>query len=286
MGAGELIVAIDGVAYGLLLFAVAAGLTLTLGVAGSFNLAHGVLYLTGAYCGWRLADGTWVGLAAGLAVGVGAGAVIGAVLAVLLGMFSHHLEQALASIGMALIMGQVLTAVFGAEPLAVNPPAAVAGSIILVGQAYPVYRILFIVFGTVLAFALWWTVTRTRTGAVVRATAADPDMVAMLGIEPRRVHMAVTVTGACLAIAAGVLGGPVLGPAPGVDHIILILSLAIVVAGGVGSIPGTLLAALTVGQIQTTAVSSLPTAAPYLVFALLAVALTARTLFSRRIRPA
>jgi branched-subunit amino acid ABC-type transport system permease component len=280
--AGHLLVAVDGLAYGMVLFVVAAGLTLSLGAGNVLNLAHGAAYLAGAYLAWWCADGTWTGTALGLAWAIGVGATAGVGISILLRQLTDPLGQALASIGVALIAGQLLTSLFGAEPLSVDPPAVLAGDVGIAGRPYPTYRLALVAIAVPLAVALWWTVNRTRAGALIRATGEDPDMVAALGIEPHRVHAATIAAGTVLATTAGVLGAPLLGPAPGLDHTVLVLSLVIVIAGGLGSVGGALVAALAVGQVQTTGVTSWPAAAPYLAFAVLAAALVLRATFAAR----
>jgi branched-subunit amino acid ABC-type transport system permease component len=275
-GAGGLVVALDGLAHGLALFLVAAGLSLALGVGHTLNLAHGTAYLSGAYLAWLCSDTTLAGLAAALALAAAVGAAGGAGLSALLARVPDQLDQALASIGLALLTGQLLTAAFGAEPKSVDPPAPLAGSLTLAGQGYPTYRLALIAVAAALATALWRLVHHTRAGAVMRAAGTDPTMIATIGVEARRVRAATLAGGVALATTAGVLAAPLLGPAPGVDHTVLILSLVIVVAGGAGSVPGALLAALAVGQVQTTAVAAWPHAAPYLVYAVLVAALVAR----------
>jgi branched-chain amino acid transport system permease protein len=272
---GTAVTAVDGVAYGLLLFIAASGLTLTLGVARVTNLAHGTLFLTGGYLGWRLADHTWAGLAAGTSIAVAAGGIAGAGLAVALVAVRAPLDQALCTLGVALLGNWLLTRAFGAQPLPPDPPAAVAGTVAIAGHPYPVYRLLLIAAGVSLATGLYLVVHHTRTGLLIRATAADPHSVAILGIDPRRVQILTMAAGGALATTAGALGAPVLPPAPGTDQLVLVLSL-IVAVGGAGSISGALATALAIGQVQTTAVATWPTSAPFLLFAVLALALAIR----------
>ncbi|WP_432982880.1 branched-chain amino acid ABC transporter permease [Dactylosporangium sp. CA-233914] len=274
---GDLIVALDGVAFGLLLYCVAAGLSLSLGVAGVFQLSHGALYLTGTCVAWWLAaDGTWIGFTAALLIGLVTGAAAGGGLAELLRHLPDHLDQALATIGIGLIFVDALTAGYGAQPRSVTAPPGLAGSLTIFGQSYPTYRLALIAAATAVAVTLYMTVERSRSGILVRAVAADPRYVATLGVEPRRVRLAVMMAGGALAAVAGVLGAPVLGPAAGLDTTMLTLSLIIIVAGGLGSMRGTLVAALVVGQIQTTVVVAWPAAAPFLLAVLLLVGLSWR----------
>ena len=278
----NLVVALDGLAYGMLLVLVASGLTLTLGIAHVLNLTHGTLYLIGAYIGWTLIGATWAGMVAALGAAAVLGTIAGTGIAGLRALVPDQLQQALATIGIALIAGYLLTEVFGAEPRSVDPPRPLAGSVTIAGQPYPTYRLALIAAAAVVTAGLWLTVARTRAGARLRAAAENPARLATLGVEPRRVHALALAAGGVLATLAGVLGAPVLGPAPGVDYTVLVLSLIIVVAGGPGSIGGALLAGLAVGQLQTTAVTAWPTAAPYLIYGLLAVVLALRAVLHRR----
>lgn len=295
-----LVPALDGVAYGLLLFVVAAGLVLCFGVANILNLAHGTLYAVGAYLAAALFDGGWGSLLLGLVAGIAAAAGAGALLALLLapvvgGAGSGHggaggggrggdgpdrsgqLAQALLTFGVALAGGSLLVTAFGPDNPPVRVPGAVEGAVELAGHAYPAYRLGFIVTSAVVAALLYLVVSRTRAGMLVRAAADDPEMLACLGVSPARVRLGVLTCGGALAGLAGVLGAPIIGPGPGTAGLVLLLSLVVVVLGGVNSVPGTLLAALSVGEIQTLGVAVLPGAAPFLLFGAMAVTLAARS---------
>lgn len=273
-----LIPALDGVAYGLLLFVAAAGLVFCFGVANILNLAHGTLYAIGAYTAAALTDGGWTGLLLALLVGVVAAAGAGGLLAGLLAPVARrdHLTQALLTFGVALAGGSLLVTAFGPDNLPVAIPAALEGSVSVVGHRYPAYRLGFIAVAALLAVLLYLAVARTRAGMLVRAAVDEPDMVACLGVDPARVRLGVLVAAGALAGAAGVLGAPIIGPAPGAADTVLLLSLVVVVLGGLGSIRGTLLAALAVGEIQTLGVALTPTAAPFLLFAAMALVLAIR----------
>ncbi|MDG4756172.1 MULTISPECIES: branched-chain amino acid ABC transporter permease [Micromonospora] len=271
------VTALDGVAYGLLLFTIAAGLTLIVGVAGVFSMAHGTLYLAGAYLAWHFADGGWAGLALALAAAVVVGGLGGAGLAAAVRpLTSRPLDQVLATLGIAYIAADQFSTIIGAEPRSVDPPRAVAGSVSLGDYQYPIYRLLFIAVGLALVVALFWLVERSRIGAVVRAVVADPGMAAATGLRTGIVRTGVLVGGAVLAVTGGALGAPVIGPAPGVDTTILVYSLIVCVVGGLGSIRGALLAALGVGQILTLGVALAPGAAAFLLAAAMLAALTIR----------
>jgi branched-subunit amino acid ABC-type transport system permease component len=272
------VTALDGIAYGLLLFVVAAGLTLIFGVMGVLNLAHGSLYLAGAAIAYLLTNGSIAGLAVALAAGTAFGALSGAGLAVAMRPLARHgrLAQALATLGLALLAADAYNTAFGGAPLLANPPTLLAGSITIDRFGYPVYRLVFIAIAVLLGLALHMVIARSHFGIALRATVADSAMAAATGINTRAVQTVAMAAGGVLAVAGGVLGAPLLGPAPGVDNTVLVLSLIIVVIGGAGSIPGTLAAALLVGQVQTLGILAAPTAAPFLLFAVLLTTLAIR----------
>ncbi|MEV3929759.1 MULTISPECIES: ABC transporter permease [unclassified Streptomyces] len=278
----HLVPAVDGVAYGLLLFVVAAGLSLAFGTAGVLNLSHGTLYAIGAYTGAELSDGTWGGLALGLAAGTVAAALAGAGLSAATVPLARrgHLAQALLTFGIALVGGDLLIQIFGADDLPVRVPEALDTSVTLLGHRYPAYRLCFIVMAVTLAAFGTWVLTRTRMGMAVRACADDPQMLAATGRGPRAVHTGVLAAAGALAGAAGVLGAPIIGPGPGTSETVLMLSLVVVVLGGLRSLWTTFFAAIGVGEVQTLGVSVLPDLAPYLLFAAMAAVLVFRSRFA------
>jgi branched-chain amino acid transport system permease protein len=268
---------LDGIAFGLLLFTVAAGLALVFGVMDTLNLAHGTLYLAGAYLAAQISQGSMLALLAAVAAGIGVGACAGTVLAGLLRpLAGQHLNQALASLGIAFLAADGFITAFGAAPLPANPPRVLAGSLTIAGHGYPTYRLTFIVVAACIAVGLHLVVRHSAPGRMLRATVADADMAAATGIPTRRVHTIALACGGALATGAGVLGAPLMGPAPGVDTTILVLSLVVVVIGGTGSIPLTLLAALGVGQVQTLGVLVAPATTSFALFGVLLVVLVAR----------
>jgi branched-chain amino acid transport system permease protein len=278
------VTALDGLAFGLLLFVISAGLTLIFGVLGILNLAHGSFYLAGASVAYLFGGGGLLGLAVALVVGAvlgaGGGVALGVVLRPLAG--HGHLGQALATLGIAFLAADAYTSGFGGAPLPINPPDLLSGSITLGDHGYPTYRLGFIAVAALLALALHLTITRSRYGVVLRATVADPAMAAATGVNTRRVQALAMGAGGALAVTGGVLGAPLLGPAPGVDTTVLVLSLIVVVIGGPGSIPGAFGAALLVGQVQTVGVLVAPTTAPFALLAVLLAVLTIR----HRVQPA
>lgn len=273
------ITALDGVAFGLLLFTVAAGLTLIYGVMDVLNLAHGSLYLAGAYLAAQLGDGSLptlgLSVAAGILLGAGGGVALDQMTRPLKGE-NRHLTQALVTIGTAFILSDVFTSTFGATPLPTPPPTALEGSIHLGRHGYPVYRLVFIVVAAIIAAGLHYTLRRTTAGMTLRAVIDEPGMAAGTGIRTGQVRTTAFAIGGALAVAGGVLGAPILGPAPGVDTTILTLSLVMVVIGGTGGVPATLAAAILVGQVQTLGVLIAPAAAPFALFSVMVLVLITR----------
>ncbi|MEV6932374.1 branched-chain amino acid ABC transporter permease [Dactylosporangium sp. NPDC051485] len=273
-----LIPAVDGVAYGLLLFVVAAGLTLAFGVGDVLNLAHGTLYAFGAYAAAQISDGGWGSLALAVLVGAAIAGAGGALLSVLLVPLAGrgHLAQALLTFGVALVAGDRLTAIFGKDDLGVAVPRALDRPVHLAGHDYPAYRLAFIAVAVLLAAGLGLLVTRSRAGGLIRATVDDREMVAMLGVSPFAVRTSVLAGSGALAGLAGALGAPIIGPGPRTADLVLMLSLVVVVLGGMGSILGAFVAAIAVGEIQTVVAPQWSAVAPFALFGAMALALAAR----------
>lgn len=269
---------VNGVAFGLLLFTLAVGLSLIYGMMNVLNLAHGALYLGGAYLAYLISDGSWLGLGLGLLAGIGAGVLGGGLLTVAVQpLFKRdHNAQAMLTIGMAFIAVDVFMAFSGGASLPAEPPDALRGSISLIGHQYPVYRLMFIGVAAVLAVVVYLLFERSNLGALVRATVADRQMVASLGVDTRKVLLSVFTLGCALAVVGGVLGAPILGPSPGADENVLMLSLVVVVIGGLGSVTGVLIGALVVGEIETLGIALLPQYAAFLLFGAMFVILALR----------
>jgi branched-chain amino acid transport system permease protein len=275
-----LIAVLNGVAIGLLLFIVAIGLSLVFGMMDVLNLAHGALFLAGAYVAWSIVGDspTWAGWLAALAVAAVAGALAGGGLSLVTAPLARrtHLDQALLTLGVALVVAELLSAAFGDDVRGVNPPPGLDGTVSILGNAYPGYRLALIAVGAGLAVALHLVIERTSLGALVRASVADRDMVATVGVDARRVRAGVFMAGSVLAVTAGVLGSPIYNARPGLDSTILILALFVVVVGGLGSVRGALIAALLIGQIESTGRVVLSDLASFLLFGVLALVLAVR----------
>lgn len=285
----NLVSVLNGLAIGSLLFILAVGLSLVFGMMDVLNLAHGALFLAGAYFAYLLVgqDPSWVGFLGALALAVVIGLLAGGVLQAMTEPLSRrsHLDQALLTLGVALVGAELLALLFGDDPQSVAAPPGLNGSTVVLGVTYPVYRLVLIGVGAVLAVAVYLVVERTRLGLLVRASVADRDMVSAVGVDERLVKAAVFGLGSVLAVVAGVLGAPIYGAQPGLDIRVLILALVVIVIGGLGSIRGALIGALLVGQVETLGRALLPDFASFLLFGALALVLIVRPqgLFGTRV---
>ena len=245
---------LNGLQLGVMLFLMAAGLTLVLGIMNIVNLAHGSLFMAGAYV--ALAAASWTGsYLAGLAIGVVGALVIGMIVEVvaLRTLYSRdHLDQVLATFGLILFFNELVAILWGRAALFASPPAWLRGHIPLFsGSQYPTYRLAIIIVGLLTALILWYVVTRTRLGMLIRAGAANRTMVAALGVNIRLLYTVVFGVGAALAGFAGILSGPIYNVQPGMGEMILIQVFVVIVIGGIGSIRGALIGAIIVGIVDT-----------------------------------
>jgi branched-chain amino acid transport system permease protein len=252
---------LNGVQFGITLFLMSAGLTLIFGIMGVINLAHGSLYMIGAYAAALVAAHTGsIGLA--LIGGVLAAAIGGIVIEFLVVRRLYqrdHLDQVLATFAVILIINQGTNMLFGRQPLFVAMPASFSGAVTLLpGLAYPIYRLMVIVLGLSVAAALFLLVHRTRIGMLVRAGATHRQMVRALGVNVRLLYTAVFGLGALLAGLAGVIAGPITAVQVGMGEQILIPAFVVVVIGGLGSVRGAFFGALAAGLVDTMARSFLP----------------------------
>jgi len=245
---------LNGLQYGLLLFLIASGLTLIFGVLGVINLAHGSLFMIGAYVAFlvvKASGSLWLALPACVVVGL----ALGALLERFLFRYFYnreHLDQVLVTFALILIFEELRSLLVGNDFHSVPVPAALDFSVpITAGFSYAAYRLVVIGVCLALAAALFWWIERTKMGAIVRAAAEKPEMVDVLGIDARRVHMTVFAVGAALALAAGGLAAPLTSVYPNMGDGLLIVSFVVVVIGGFGSVSGAFWAALLVGLIDT-----------------------------------
>lgn len=252
---------LNGLQFGLMLFLIAAGLTLVFGIMDIMNLAHGSLYMAGAYVAaetmQRTGSFTAAVLVAAVATGV-AGVVLELVLIRRLAV-RDHLAQVLGSYAVILIANDLVKMVWGPAPVMLNMPAALSGPVqLLPDLMYPAYRLMIIVFGLAAALGLYWFVTRTRAGVLVRAGASNRQMATLMGVRVPLLFLGVFTLGAMLAAVAGALLGPITSVQVGMGEEILILVLVCIVIGGIGSIRGALVGALLVGMVDTAGRAFLP----------------------------
>lgn len=249
-----LILCLNGVQYGMLLFLIAAGLTLVFGVMGFINLAHGVQYMVGAYLVFAYTQLTGSFFAA-VILSLGTALIFGLLLEYF--VFRHlyarsHLDQVLATFGIIIFLNELAKVIFGPATLSIAPPEFLSGSIQLTETLrYPVYRFVTIIAGLAVAVALYFTVSHTRIGMLIRAGATTPEMVSALGVNIQRLFMIVFGVGAMLAGFAGVIAAPIFAIEPGMGDNILIVAFVVIIIGGIGSIGGAFVAALLVGLIDT-----------------------------------
>lgn len=252
---------LNGLQFGLMLFLIAAGLTLVFGIMDIMNLAHGSLYMAGAYVAaetmQRTGSFTAAVLVAAVATGV-AGVVLELVLIRRLAV-RDHLAQVLGSYAVILIANDLVKMVWGPAPVMLNMPAALSGPVqLLPDLMYPAYRLMIIVFGLAAALGLYLFVTRTRAGVLVRAGASNRQMATLMGVRVPLLFLGVFTLGAMLAAVAGALLGPITSVQVGMGEDILILVLVCIVIGGIGSIRGALVGALLVGMVDTAGRAFLP----------------------------
>ncbi len=253
--------ALNGLQYGMMLFLMAAGLTLVFGVMGLINLAHGALYMIGAFACATVAAATgsfWLGLVASLAAAAAAGALVE--MAVIRRLYTRdHLDQVLATFALILIFSEGTRWVFGSFPLYLTLPPALSGAVTLPGGLqYPLFRLVIICVGAAVALGLWLLITRTRLGIRIRAGEADREMIGALGVDIARLYTIVFALGAALAGLAGALVGSIQSVQVGMGEPVLILAFVVIVIGGIGSIKGALIGALLVGMTDTIGKALLP----------------------------
>jgi branched-chain amino acid transport system permease protein len=276
----NLVSILNGFAVGSLLFILAVGLSIVFGMMDVLNLAHGALFLVGAYLAWSLlSDGaTWGGFLAALGIAALVGLLAGGALSVMTEPLARRpiLDQALLTLGVSLVVAEVLSIAYGNDALSVGAPPGLAESVSFLGRSYPAYRLALIGVGLVLAVVVYVVVERTSVGALVRASVADREMVSAMGIDNRKVKIAVLGIGSMLATVAGVLGAPVYGARPGLDDTILILALVVVVIGGLGSVKGAFVGAMVIGQVESLGRALVPDLASFVLFGTLALVLVLR----------
>ena len=245
---------LNGLQLGILLFLIAAGLTLVFGVMDFINLAHGVQYMVGAFLAvafHRLTGNFFFALLLALLGSLALGFVLE--ILVFRRLYDRsHLDQVLATFGIILFLNEAVRVIWGPTPLSLPAPEILSGSIPLMdGLRYPVYRLAILAAGLAVAVLLWLLVAHTRAGMLVRAGASNAPMVSALGVDIRRLFTVVFGLGAMLAGFAGVMAAPILSVESGMGDNLLILAFVVIVIGGIGSIRGAFIGALVVGLVDT-----------------------------------
>ena len=244
---------LNGLSQGMLLFLIAVGLSLIFGVMGILNFAHGALYMVGAYLTFQVA--VTMGMNYWLAM------VIAPLLVAAIGVFMETVflrrvysrdvsTQLLLTFAFILIFNDLVRMIWGSGPRTVPPPEILSGSVMIMGRAYPVYNLFIILVAPLVGLALWFALTRTRAGGIVRAAAEDRHMAGLLGINVPWVYTAVFAVGSWLAATGGVLAAPLRTISPAMGDNVIIESFIVAVVGGLGSFPGAFIGALILGLLN------------------------------------
>ena len=266
---------LNGISFGCILFLLASGLSLTLGLMGMLNLAHGALYMIGAYVGWTVAVHWGSGF---LLAAISAGIACGIIGLIMERGFLRHLnkmpnEQVLLTIGFVYIITNLCLWIWGS--IAKPPYSAkfLSGAFTIVGWPYPYTRVAIILLGLLVAFALWWLQAKTRIGAIIRAGMDDGELTKGLGINLELAAAVLFFVGAFLAGFAGVIGAQLIGANLGLGLDILLLALIVVVIGGMGSVTGSFIGAMTIGLVDAFGKILFPELAMFTLYFLMVIVL-------------
>ena len=245
---------LNGLQFGVMLFLMSAGLTLVFGVMGLINLAHGSLYMIGAFAAAAIASWTgsfWLGLVASLMAAAIAGVIVEIV--IIRRLYKRdHLDQVLATFALILLFSEAMRWIFGAFPLFLDVPEILSGTLSLpLGIEYSKYRMMIIVVGILIAVGLFSLISKTRLGVRIRAGESDREMIAALGVDISKLYTLVFALGAALAGLAGAMVGAIQSVEVGMGEPVLILAFVVIVIGGIGSIKGALVGAILVGLTDT-----------------------------------
>ena len=270
---------LNGLTFAALLFVVASGFTLIFGLMRIVNLAHGALYLAGGYAGYTVGRLTG-SFALGVLGAMAAAAMLGLILdrGLLRFVRGYDLRQVLLTLGVALVIDDMLLVAFGGDTFTVAVPEGLRGAVRFAGVFYPRYRLFVLALGVVVFAALWILLNRTRLGALIRAGVDDAETIDAMGINIRRIFLFTFLLGASLAGLGGAVGGAFLTIYPGADAEILVFSLAVVIIGGRGSLAGAAIGALMVGLLNAIGQVMFPELAYFVIFGPVAAILAFRPL--------
>jgi branched-chain amino acid transport system permease protein len=270
---------LNAVQYALILYLVASGLTLLLGIMGVINLAHGAFYMVGAYIAFAVVQhfaSFWLALPIGILIGLVIGAFIEKFLLSRLDG-ADHLSQVLLSFGLILIVNEGQRVIFVNDPHGVDVPKILNYSIPLSDTlSYPVYRLFVCAVGILFVIAISLIMSRTRIGMMLRASAENRDMARALGVDARRVYLGVTAVGIACTVFAGVIAAPLTSVYPGMGDQVLILSFVVIVLGGIGSLSGALAGSLLLGLLDAFGKQFFPNYAAFLIYAAMIAVLIMR----------
>jgi branched-chain amino acid transport system permease protein len=268
----------NGLTLAALYFLVASGFTLVFGLMRNVNLAHGSLYLLGAYVGYVVGDRTGSWLVA-VAVGFASAALFGLLLQVAVFRFMHgeDLRQTMVTIGLSIMMADILLWIFGGEIYTFDPPRVIFGRTSLpIVEVYPTYRLVLLAASAAIGLLLWWLLNKTRVGMMIRAGVDDRAMLAAAGVNVQVVFAITFAIGAGLAGFAGVVGGTALSIAPGEDTRYQLASLVVVIVGGMGSVAGAAIGAVLIGVAEQFGLAYAPTYSVVFTFVIMALVLAFR----------
>ena len=268
---------LNGISFAMLLFLVSSGLSLIFGLMRLVNLAHGSFYLIGAYIALSVVSQT-----DNFLYGLLLACVVVPVLGMALDRFFLHrltgneLAQVLLTFGFIFILGDACLWIWGGLPQSLPKPAFLSSSLFIGDIVFPSYRVFMIIAGCLVGLGLWLCLEKTNVGAKVRAAVDNPEMASAVGINVPRLFMGVFALGTFLSALAGVLGGPIVGVAPGVDLEILLLALVIIIIGGQGSLRGAFVGSLLVGMLDNFGKALFPEISLFSIFAPMAIILAIR----------
>jgi branched-chain amino acid transport system permease protein len=270
---------LNGLTFAALLFIVASGFTLIFGLLRIVNLAHGALYLLGGYIGFAVANATGSYILSGIAA-MASIAVAGLLLdqGLLRWVKGYDLRQVLLTLGVALVLNDLVLVIWGGDTFSVPVPAALQGAATFAGVTYPKFRLFVLLVGIITFCLLWLMLNRTRLGALIRAGVDDAEMVEAHGINIQRVFLMTFMLGSALSGLGGWLGGAFLTLYPSADSEILVFSMAVVIIGGRGSLVGAAVGSLLIGMLNTFGQVWFPELAYFVIFGPMALLLAFRPL--------
>jgi branched-chain amino acid transport system permease protein len=269
---------LNGLSYGMVLFLIASGMSIVLGAMGITNLAHGAIYMVGAYVGWTVAVQLKASFALGLFAGGLSAGLVGLAIerGLIRRLYKQPNEQVLLTFGFVYILTNLCLWIWGGWPRPPFTAKFLAGSLEIMGRSFPKARIAIILVGFVLAIALWWLQDKTRAGAIVRAGMDDKETTMGLGINLELTFAVIFFISSFIAGAAGVVGAQLLGVRTSLGMEVLLFALIVIIVGGVGSIQGALLGGLLIGVIDAFGRALFPQLAMFTMYLTMIVVLIVR----------